>query len=522
MAVTETTSPQSASDSPASAKTSQPNVIEQLVGSGDHTMLGRLFIGFSMVFLLGSLVGRILVGIDTGTTNGLLGVYQQMVTNSSMITLIFLGVLPLLLGVAMVIVPLQIGSPSIALPRAAALSLWGWLIFSTVFLTSMILDGGVGGADTDASRLGNVSFGALLLALALGVTCVGTTVITHRPEGMTLARVPLFSWSILVSAAVWVTTIGAAIAFVLIGHVLNGGAADYFTNFATNLSWLTRGPAVFMLGIPVLGIASDVVVTATQRRLINYQAMQGLIAGYGILSFGAWAVSNSVIDTALWFLWTLGIAVPLVGLLGGFAESLRQGKPRVNAALVGSILSLFNLLGAVLVGLIMSLNTAGEGTLFDFGTAALAEAQMVFVVTAGITGAFAGLAYWSVKIWGTEADDKLATASVAMLDIGGGLLATVLAVAVFVQGSGDTGETLFGWLAAGSALVMLAGITGGLVFSLGSSASDEDEDVQAPENPFDGFTLEWQTPSPAMGGERTAEIPLIESPYPLLDAKEGE
>ncbi len=522
MAVTETTSPQSAPDSIASAKTGQPNEILGLLGSGDHTMIGRLFIGFSLVFLLGSLTGRILVGIDTGTNNGLLGGYQQMVTNSSMITLIFLGVLPLLLGVAMVIVPLQIGSPSVALPRAAALSLWGWLIFSTVFLTSMVLDGGFGGADTDAARLGNVSFGALLLALALGIICVGTTVITHRHEGMTLARVPLFSWSILVSAAIWVTTIGAAVAFVLIGHVLNGGAADYFTNFAGNISWLTRGPAVFMLGIPVLGMAADVVVTATQRRLINYQAMQALIATYGILSFGAWAVSNSVIDTALWFLWTLGIALPLLGLLGGFADSLRHGKPRVNAALVGSILSLINLLGAVVIGLIMSLNTAGKGTLFDFGTAALAEAQMVFVVAAAVTGAVAGLAYWSVKIWGTEADDKLATASVVMSDIGGGLLGTILAVAVFVQGSGDTGETLFGWLAAGSALVMLAGIAVALVFSLGASASAQDEDGEAPENPFDGLTLEWQTPSPAMGGERTAEIPLIESPYPLLDEKEGE
>jgi heme/copper-type cytochrome/quinol oxidase subunit 1 len=263
------------------------------------------------------------------------------------------------------------------------------------------------------------------------------------------------------------------------------------------------------------------VVTATGRRLFNYQAAQGLIALYGILSFGAWAISDSAVDTFLYLLWTIGTGAAVVGLLGLFGESLRQGKPRVNAAFIGSLLSLVNLLGAVLVGLIISLNAAGSGTLFDFGTLALAPAQMVFVVAAAVTGGLAGMAHWSVKVWGSEADDKGATAAIALADIGGGLLATVLAVAVFVQGDDGTAETLFGWLAAGTALVFFLGVAGALVFSLGAGFGAEDEDTEAPVDPFDGLTLESQTPSPAVGGERTEEIPEIASPYPLLDAKEG-
>lgn len=519
MAVTETTPTPSAPGSPEQTKTRQTGETERLLGSGDHTLIGRLYIGFSLIFLISSLIARIVVGIDTGTTNGLLGVYQQMVSNSATIGLIFLGVVPFLLGIAMLVVPLQIGAPAIAFPRAAALSMWSWLVFAAVFVTSMAIDGGIGGGDTDGARLGNVAFGAILIALAVGVTCVATTVITHRPEGMTLARVPLFAWSMLVAGAIWVTTIGAAIAFVLIAHLNNGGAADYFTNFATNLSWLLRGPAIFMLAIPILGIAADVVVTATQRPLMDYKIVQALIGGYGVLSFGAWAVGNTAVNTFVWALWAVLIALPILGLLGAAMEALRHGKPRINAALIGSLLSLCNLLGAVAIGLLMAINTAGSGTVFDFGPTALASAQTVFVIAAAVTGGLAAMAYWSVKIWGTEANDKVATASVALADIGGGLLATVLAVSVFVQGSGTTGESLFGWLVAICGLIFLCGVVTGVLFSIGST--DDDDAADVPENPFDGVTLEWQTPSPAEGAERTAELPAIENPYPLRSAKES-
>ena len=92
---------------------------------------------------------------------------------------------------------------------------------------------------------------------------------------------------------------------------------------------------------------------------------------------------------------------------------------------------------------------------------------------------------------------------------------------MFVQGSDGTAETLFGWLAAGTALVFFLGVAGAVVFSLGAGFDAEVDDADAPIDPFDGLTLEWQVPSPAVGGERTALIPEIASPYPLLDAKEG-
>ena len=203
MAVTDTTLPQQAAAGSVVSESapSTPGELEELIGTADHTSLGRLYIGFSLLLLAVALAIRLVIGVDLATDNGIFGSYLAMIDPSATIALVFLGVMPALLGLAMVIVPLQVGSPAIAFPRAAALSLWAWLVGAGIFITSIALDGGVGGGDYDAAVLGNISLAVMMASLALGATCVATTVVTHRPAGMGLARVPLFAWSMLVAAA---------------------------------------------------------------------------------------------------------------------------------------------------------------------------------------------------------------------------------------------------------------------------------------------------------------------------------
>lgn len=517
MAVTETTPPEAPAEGgaaePAPARR-EPGELEGLIGTGDHTTIGRLYIGFSLLLLVASLIARVVTGLDAATDNGILGVYELLVNTSSLVALLFLGVIPLLLGVATVIVPLQVGSPAIAFPRAAALAMWSWLVFGTVFIVSIALDGGIGGGDYDAGALGNVSLGAVMAALGLGSVCVATTVVSHRPAGMSLARVPLFAWSMLVASVIWILTLGSGLAYSVIGHLTADSAPALFDNYATGLAWLLRAPAVYMVAIPVLGIAGDAISAATGRPLRNYGAFQGLIGAFAVFSFGAWAQSSESVDTALWALWALVILIPVLGLLGGLTATLRHGRIKPTAAVVGSFLGLLNLLGAGVVGLLMALDTAGSGTLFDFGPTQLAAAQMLFVFTATLAGALAGIAHWGRQIWGAPASDSLAALSVGLVDVGGGLAATVLAIEVFVQAGGDdTADAVFGGLEALGALLLLVGVVGSLVAYLGAARDDSDDEEQdaAPE----GLTLEWQVPSPAVGGVRTAEVPVVTSPYPL-------
>jgi hypothetical protein len=186
---------------------------------------------------------------------------------------------------------------------------------------------------------------------------------------------------------------------------------------------------------------------------------------------------------------------------------------------VGSFLGVVNLLGAGVVGLLMALDTAGEGTLFDFLPTQLATAQTVFVFTAALAGALAGIAHWSRQVWGAPATDSLAAMSVGLVDVGGGLVATVLAIEVFVQAGGDdTANALFGGLEALGGLLALVGVVGSLFAYLGAAreAEEGDQEDVAPE----GMTLEWQVPAPAVGGVRTAPVPVVESPYPLHENPE--
>ena len=520
MAVTDTTLPEQAAAGEAVGSPATAGEFEELVGTGDHTSLGRLFLGFSLLLLTVGLAIRLLVGLDLATDNGVLGSYVSMVDVSSLVALVLLGVLPALIGLALIIVPLQVGSPSVAFPRAAALSLWTWAISAGLFIASIALDGGVAGGDYDAASLGNISMGVMMASLGLASVCIATTVITHRPAGLTLARVPLFSWSMLVAAPIWIATFAAATAHVVLGHVAADSAPGLADNFANGLAWMLRGPAVYMLAIPVLGIAGDAVAHATHRALRNYGVFQGLIAAFGVLSFGAWAQGPRSVNTFVWALWALAAALPVLGMLGGLAESMRYGRPAASPGMVGSLLALVVLLGGILVGALMALDTAGSGTLFDFGAVLLGPAQSVFVVAAVIVGLVAGQAHWSGQVWGAVAKSRTVAGAGTLVALGGVLLAGIMAVDVFLIANDTDAAVFVGIVATVGALLMVLGVLGALAASLSAERASFEGDGPA-EVDTDGMTLEWQVPWPAVAAQRTAELPAeITSPYPLLEDEE--
>jgi cytochrome c oxidase subunit 1 len=517
MAVIEST-PEHDERAPGAPGERAPGDLERVLGTGDHTSIGRLYIGFSLFFVLLSLLARALVSLDLATDNGILGGTLTLISRSGLLTLVLLGAVPFLLGLAMVVVPLQVGSPTVAFPRAAALALWSWVVFGAIFLLSAALDGGIGGNDLEAATLGSVAVGAILVSLSLASVCLATTVLSHRPAGMTLARVPLFSWSMLVACSMWILSSGSAVAWSAISHLESASAADFLTNFSSGLGWMLRGPAVYMLAIPVLGIAGDVTVTALGRPLRRYGVLQALIGVFAVMSFGAWSPSVESVETVLWALLAIGATLALVAFFGGLAASVYRDTVRVTPGLVGALLGVGNLLVAAVLGLVMAANTAGSDTLFGFDVVALGEAQTIFVVTAILTGGLGGLCHWSVKVWGSPTDVRKAERGLILVDVGGFVLGLTWAANLFENGlDGTSALAAFGVLMALGAVLMVAGV------ALGFAASSRG-DAEAPEDPFGGLTLEWQTPSPAVGGIRSADLPPVGSPYPLYhgDAEDKE
>ena len=518
MALTETR-PTTDSEAVVAPQQPAPSAVERLIGSGDHLSIGRTFIVLGLVLGLVSVAGLVVSGIDTATSGDLLGTAGPMVWASSSLGLVLAGVLPLLLGLAIAIVPLQVGSPSISFPRAAALGLWGWVVGAIVFAVSVVIEGGIGGTDMDAARLGNLAAGLMMISLGLAAVTVATTVATHRPVGMRLSNVPFFAWSMLIAAPIWIVTLGAAFGGVLLGQVSQLNAAGLALNYTDEVAWAWRAPSVYMLAIPVLGIAADVAAKAAGRRINQYGLAQGFIAAYGVLSFGAWAQTPRSMNNIIWIGWVVVAALPVLGLLGALADTLRRGKPTFSAAALSVPLSLVLVLGGVLAAALEALDTAGTESLFGFDTVWLDSAELFFLAAAALVGAAGGLAYWSDKLWG-ETKETSSKGAVTALLLGGGLLGIVVGLQGILLASSDgLADELFGiGIAAGAALLAL-GLLGALAGALGAARSGADGPSQVDDT---GLTLEWATASPPAPGNFTEPLPPVRTPYPLLDLRAGD
>lgn len=489
-----------------------PSGFEEVIGSGDHVVLGRVFIGFSFFYLALSALGLLLAGIDGLSDDGIFGLPVAL-WSSAPVAFVLLGAVPLLLGLAIHVVPSQVGSPSIAFPRAAALSLWGWVVSSGIFLVGVALDGGIGGEDLESSRLSSVALGGVLVSLSLGAVCVATTVLSHRPLGMGLSKVPFFSWSMLVAAPVWIMTFGSMAAHVFLGRISLADAPGLLERWVDGMAWSMRVPSIYMVAIPALGIAADVVAKSVGSRVSPYGVVQGLIAVYAVFSFGAWSQTPGALQTVLWVLWVLVAAAPVMGLLAAMLDTLRRGRPEGSAALASALLLFLLLLGGVLSGALQGLDTAGKGQLFGFDTAALELAQTYFLFGAALLGAVAGIANWSRRIYSAPVAEGQAKGLLATSLLGAGLLATLF-LAEGVAGAADqsmSSEMLSALAAIGGLLVLLASLGGmaltGGASRAGSGRPDADDDS--------GLTLEWS----AVGAGVQPDVDYVNSPYPLLDLR---
>src|SRR6476469_3770320 len=168
----------------------------------DHKLIGRSFIGVSFVGLLGAIVVAALLGIeridaqaamlDVNSIPQLFSIYR--------IGLTFIVLVPLLLGIAIAVVPLQLGARSLTFPRLAAAGFWTWFFGSVLVVIAIASNGGPGGGDSRFVRLFLAGMIVVVLGLAAAAASVATTILTTRSPGMNMRRIPLFSWSALVGA----------------------------------------------------------------------------------------------------------------------------------------------------------------------------------------------------------------------------------------------------------------------------------------------------------------------------------
>lgn len=528
MALTETRS-DSQTVTAAAAPDARAGGVDRAATTGDHLVIGRTFLVASLFFGTIAAFGLALASLDSATDNGFLGGSSALVWNSSLVALILAGVLPLLIGLAIYVVPLQVASPSVSFPRATGLAVWSWMIGVLLFAVSVALDGGIAGSDTDAARLGNLAMGLTIVSLIGATISVITTVITHRPLGMTLGRTPLFSWSMLIAGPIWILNGSAALAGIVLGEVSNANAAGLADNYGVMISQLWQAPSIYMLAIPVLGIAGDVTAKTAGRRISTYGVAQGLIAVFGVFSFGVWAANGRAAQISAWehsplptenivfSLWVLIPGLAALALLGLYADTIRRSKLRITAAGVAGPLSILLVLGGVLAAALAVVDTIGDGNLVGFDTAQLGLAQTLFLIAAAACGAVGGTAFWGEKVWG-HTSDAFAKPAVGLIFAGGGLLGLVAAVQAVLPDSSRMGPGIYGGILAVAAGLFTLGMLTALVSAIRAAGVGYSDPV---EDDTTGLTLEWAASSPPASTTLAPAVPAINSPYPLLDLRDG-
>jgi cytochrome c oxidase subunit I+III len=519
MALTDTRPEAGSGITPTSAPTPDRPAI--LLGSGDHKAIGVVYVVASLVF---GVAGWVAMALSTshqiGDDDFLSDSAAATLASGGRLGLVLLVAVPLMLGLGTYIVPLQVGANTVAFPRAAAGAMWTWLLSSGVFIVANCIDGGIGGGRPEAVSLGLLSIVGIVVGLAIGTVSVITTAIALRTPGLSLDRAPLFSWAMVVGGSIWLLTLPVLVANVLIIFVDHryGTSIEYGVPASqwSQVSWVTTQPQIFAFAIPGLGLVCDVLATLTGVRQSHRNMLLAFIGAFGILSVGAWAQPYffpGADDELVFAAMAVLIALPVLGLLGGWATTLRAGKLSLKSPIELGIVSGLLLLLAVAAGIVYIVTPLElrETDIYSIGMFSLVIAS---VLAAGA----AGVMYWAPKMTGRSAADGIGKLNVLVI-LGGGALAglplIVLGFATKYDGIADAADALLGVSVAGDALLALGAllVLGALVTT--SHGASVDADVWGT-----GQSLEWACPSPPPPGN-FGELALVRSPEPLLDAAES-
>ncbi|MDO8364697.1 MAG: cbb3-type cytochrome c oxidase subunit I [Actinomycetota bacterium] len=546
-----TIDPHATSSSPSAAGAGLACVAEWLTTT-DHKRLGRLYIGASALAFVGVAAVALLLGIERiSPTREWLDVDSlTQLFALERFGFIYLVMVPLVLGVALAIVPLQVGARSLAFPRLAAAGFWAWLLGAVLAVVAIVNNGGPNG-EGRFYNLFVLSTVLVLVGLLASAGAVLTTILTTRAPGMNLRRVPFFTWSVLVATLCMVVALPVLVGDLLYLYVAHryipaDAALNVLSSNRALAEWAGFGfsqPTTVIFAIPVLGFLADAAATAAGTRLRPRGVIFGGIALMGLTAFGA-VLQTSVtlrpgfvdagfgdkLKDLLPFGLVHGLAA--LGVFVAFvfgAQVLVDSKKLTSAALFGVLAGLLALAGVSSSALSHIGAAHLLGTTFEEGT-------LLTLVFAAVLAAMGAVSYWGQKWWGSTLPAK-STLPLALLAFAGAELATLpLLIAGFAdQPSGvfpaiestNPGVTdapvnfiysgpaeLWNLLSTvGIGLVLLAVLVF-VALSIRSFIGGE----AAGDDPWDGQTLEWATTSPAPL-HNFADIHIVKSAEPLLDLK---
>lgn len=517
-------------------------VASRTLACTDHKRIAGTACLVAFVFFLAGGLLALLMRSQLAADGGVVSqqTYNELFTMHGS-TMVYLVIVPVALAVGLYFVPLQVGAAEIAGPRVALAGLWLLICGGVCMWSGFLTSGGAAAASwwgfdplsdsihSPGSGMELWIFGVMLATLGqiLWAGCVLSTALRRRAPGMTLMRMPVFTWTMVVTCLMVVfgfpallLALGLLWAQRHFGGVLNGGlgAVDYQALF-----WFYGHPVVYVMFFPFVGMVGEVLATFSSRRFFGYSAFVVALLAFAGLSMTVWAhhmFTFGVLSNKYFALTSTALIVPAGIEYFDFLATLWRGSLRFTTAFLFALGFLVQFLVGGLTGVILASPPLDYGLNMSY----FVVAHFHYTIFAGSAfGLFAGIYYWFPKITGAMLRERLGKLHFVLMVIG----TNVTFFPMFILGAEGMTRRIArypastGWQelnileTAGSVVIALSV----LVFMWNMLVSLRDR-RSAGDDPWGAHTLEWATSSPPPRHNFRA-LPPIRSYAPLLDLREA-
>lgn len=519
--------------------------------SVDHKKIGIMYIIVAFVMLLRGFADAIMMraqmALASGGSEGFLNAhhYDQIFTAHGVIMIFFMA-MPFMVGLMNIIVPLQIGARDVAFPFLNSLSFW--LLIASVALINISL--GVG----EFAQTGWLAYPPLsghqyspgvgvdywiwsLQISGLGTLLTGVnffvTILKMRAPGMTMMKMPVFTWTALCSNVLIIISfpiLTVTIALLTLDRYLG---THFFTNdfggnqmMYVNLIWAWGHPEVYILILPAFGIFSEVVATFCKKRLFGYTSLVWATAAITILSFIVWlhhffTMGAGANVNAFFGIATMIISIPTGVKIFNWLFTMYRGRVEFSTPILWTLGFLVTFSIGGMTGVLLSV----PGADFVLHNSVFLIAHFHNTIIGGVVfGYLAGFNYWFPKAMGFKLNEKLGKTAFWFWISGFFFAFVPLYILGFMGMTRRLSQNIdpafhpLLLVAAFGAVLIFCGILTQLL-QLAVSIKDRNKLRDETGDPWGGRTLEWATSSPPPF-YNFAQVPQVNDRDAFWDMKE--
>jgi cytochrome c oxidase subunit I+III len=523
-----------------------PGLRGQLTGvQNDKIGTRMLLTGFFFLLLGGSLDSFAMRMQLAVPENSLLSpqLYNELFTNHGTVVM-FLVILPIFEGFAILLLPLLLGTREMPFPRLGAFGYWsfllGGLLYYSATLFRLVPDAGWFAYTPLSGPQFSPDLAIDFWVLGLGVAEVGAIaaaleiiigVLKMRAPGMTLSRIPLFAWAVLVMAFMILFAFTPLIVGSLLLELDRGFGTQFFNPrqggsslLWQHLFWIFGHPEVYIQFIPAAGVVSMILPVLVRKRIVGYTWLVGAFVAIGFLSFSLWAhhmfaVGLPTLVLSFFAAASMVIAIPAGIQFVSWLATIWSGRPVWKTP----FLFVVGFLVTFVIGGITGVMVAAVPFDLQAHDSYFVVGHFHYVLIGGVAfPIFAGVYYWFPKFTGRMLDERLGRWNFWLLFVGVhltffpmhivGLLGMPRRVYTYEAGLGWEPYNLVSTIGVFIIIPGIAVFIWNVIRSVRRGAS-------AGANPWGGDTLEWAVPSPPAEHGWTI-LPIVHSRHPLWDQDE--